>query len=259
MPIPQTDITWQLLQPSTIVILLLMAAFGFAVMRWHKAARRLLGLGLLLTILPALLPIEAFLSNYLESQLPALNQLPGQVDGIVVLGGAVEWRVTEERGQLAVNAAAERLMVAASLARRYPAAHLVFTGLFRESVPQEFTPQGEGFFVGPEYAGRRITYIGEARSTYEEALLTLERVRPQAGETWLLVTSAWHMPRAYLTFQAQGWTLIPYPVDFRSNPASPPAPSFAIIRRLSELDEVVREWGALFIYHRTGRTTRLLP
>lgn len=257
--IPQTDLTWQLLQPSSLIILLLVAALLSALLRWHSSARRLLSLALVLLLAPALLPLEAWLGNYLESQLPPPAQLPERVDGIVVLGGAVEWRVTEERGQLAVNAAAERLMAAASLARRYPEAHLVFTGLYRESVPQEFTPQGSGFFVGPEYAGRRLTFIGEARSTYEEALLTLERVRPQAGETWLLVTSAWHMPRAYLTFQAQGWSLLPYPVDFRSTRAALPGPSLAVIQRLAGLDEMVREWGALVIYQRTGRTARLLP
>jgi uncharacterized SAM-binding protein YcdF (DUF218 family) len=67
------------------------------------------------------------------------------------------------------------------------------------------------------------------------------------------------MPRAYLSFRAQGWALIPYPVDYRSTLRLELNPSLNIIGKLANLDEVVREWGALFIYHRLGRTEQFLP
>jgi uncharacterized SAM-binding protein YcdF (DUF218 family) len=38
---------------------------------------------------------------------------------------------------------------------------------------------------------------------------------------WLLVTSAWHMPRALATFCAAGWNVTPYPVDYRTGIRTP--------------------------------------
>ena len=35
--------------------------------------------------------------------------------------------------------------------------------------------------------------------------------------SWLLVTSAFHMPRAYEIFKVQGIPVIPYPTDYRSH------------------------------------------
>ena len=115
------------------------------------------------------------------------------------------------------------------------------------------------FFFGTEYSNRQISYLGNARSTYEEALMAVQTLQPRAGERWILVTSAYHMPRAYLTFQAQGWTVIPYPVDYRHTGSLTLKPSLKIAGRLSDLDDYAREWGALIMYNRLGRTERLLP
>ena len=38
---------------------------------------------------------------------------------------------------------------------------------------------------------------------------------------WLLLTSAWHMPRAMAVFEKQGWNVTAYPVDFRAGQQTP--------------------------------------
>jgi len=167
--------------------------------------------------------------------------------------------VTEAWSQLNTNGAGERMMAGAALAQRYPDAQLVFTGLYQEVVRREFRASGDGFFSGPAFENREIIYLGAARSTYEEALLSLETLKPRPEETWLLVTSAWHMPRAYGTFKTQGWTLVPYPVDYVGTGEVRFAPSLDVMGKLAELDTVAREWGALFMYQRLGRTTKVLP
>lgn len=254
--IPQTDLTWALLQPSNLILLLLALGALLLLFGALRAGRRLVLLALVLVLLPALLPLEALLARRLESRVaPAL--LPEGVDGILVLGGAVEWQLSRALGQLNTNAAGERLMAAHQLANRYPRAKLVFTGLYREDVPEEFRVSAAGFFGGATYANREVVFLGAARSTYEEALLTLERLRPQTGERWVLVTSAWHMPRALATFVAQGWTLLPYPVDYRSAPGVLPGPSLDVVGRLAAFDAILREWGALLVYERLGRTAEL--
>ena len=64
--------------------------------------------------------------------LPGHGGLLDRVDGIIVLGGALDWRVTKARGQLSLNGSGERLAAAAALGQRYPQAELVFTGVFAD-------------------------------------------------------------------------------------------------------------------------------
>ncbi len=258
---PLSDLSWAILQPSGIILSFLFLSFVLLFFGAQRFVRRLLGLSLILLAMPALLPIEELLARPLENRLSAPSPLPQRVDGIIILGGAVNWPVSQSRQILSLNTAAERMIAAQALARRYPDARLVFTGLFREIIPHDITstPSEQSLLFGPEFANRQITYIGAARSTYEEALLALQVLQPGAGETWLLVTSAYHMPRAYLTFQQQGWTLIPYPVDYRSSGQLALRPSLSILGKLVDLDDIAREWGALFVYQRLGRTPALLP
>jgi uncharacterized SAM-binding protein YcdF (DUF218 family) len=247
---------WWLLQPSSLLALLVLAT-TLALVAGRARLAGVFGVSaLLLLAVPTVFDLDGRLAWELERLSPARAELPDRVDGVLVLGGAVEWRTSRERDQLNLNQAGERLLAAAALARRYPNAQLAFTGLFLEDVPNDFTavPTDASLIFGDEYRGRPIEFIGEARSTYEDALLALERLSPQAGQSWLLVTSAMHMPRALAVFRTLGWRLHPYPVDYRTS-GEPgwlnrnPSPA----ENLAALDEVVREWGAVLVYARTGR------
>lgn len=247
------ELVWSLLQPSTLLLAVLALAFLSLAASWRGGAAFFMLLVLAGSVGALFLPFEEWLAAEVESDVPFPSALPADVTGIVVLGGAVEWRVSEARGQLAVDGAAERLMAAKALKERFPEARLVLTGVFADTVAADFRsePQPGSLIFGPEQ--RDILFLGSARSTYEEALLALQTVAPEPGETWLLVTSALHMPRALGTFRQLGWSLTPYPVDYRTTGA------FAIRWRpdlgetLAALDRVVRELGALWVYRRTGR------
>ena len=58
--------------------------------------------------------------------------------------------------------------------------------------------------LGGDIAAERTGIENRARSTFENA-----RVRPRAGERWLLVTSATHMPRAVGAFRSVGFDVEP--------------------------------------------------
>lgn len=248
---------WWFLQPGNLLLLLLLLAFLALMVRLRALAGFLLFLGLGIIALPTVFGAADWLGWQLEKQYPPLHNPPQQVDGIIVLGGSVQWDISEQHAQLNLNEAGERMVAAAALARRYPQARLVLTGLYRETIPNDFRPDAQplSLFAGPEFGGRPITYIGAARSTYEEGLLTLETLQPRPGETWLLVTSALHMPRSMAVFDTLGWTtLIPYPVDYRA-PAEPRLLNLNLntSEQLQRLDYVVREWAALLVYRNTGR------
>lgn len=251
-----SEAVWWILQPSGLLLALLALAWLSALLGARRVVRGLVGLVLLVWAGAVLLPVDAWLAAPLEARTAVPDPLPGDVEGILVLGGSVDWRVSEARDQLTVGASGERMLAAAALARRYPEATLAFTGVSAGALAQDFrvTPTPRSLAFGREYAGREIVVLSEASSTYEDGLLALRRLDPSAGGTWLLVTSAWHMPRAWATFRTLGWTLTPYPVDHRSGggewpPRTLPSPA----SRLTELDTLAREWGAVWIYRRSGR------
>ena len=81
-------------------------------------------------------------------------------------------------------------------------------------------------------------------------------VEPQAGETWVLVTSAFHLPRAVACFQANDWTIVPYPADFRTGMS----PLYLdLLLNLEDLDYAAHEWLGLVWYRINGRTRTLFP
>jgi uncharacterized SAM-binding protein YcdF (DUF218 family) len=249
-----TEVLWSLLQPSTLLTLLVAAALVATWLRWTALAATLLTTFLVVIAAAVFLPFDEWLGAPLETQVrPA--PLPDRVDGVVVLGGAVDWRVTRDRGQLALNDAGERVAAAAALAQRYPDARIVFTGSFGDAFADDFRARATSasLFFGPHFSDRDLRFLGEARSTYEDALLALEAASPGESETWLLVTSAWHMPRALGTFRALGWTLAPFPVDYRTSGDLRVAPTWDVAATLADLDRLVREWGALTVYRRAGR------
>lgn len=251
-----SDLLWWVLQPSglllaTVVVVWLAAALGA---RRLAAALAFVAAVAWLGVIAA--PLAAWLAAPLEARHETPDPLPAEADGIVVLGGSVDAAASRTSGMLQLGASGERMIAAAALARRYPDALLAFTGVTAEALAADFvaTPGPSTLFGGPEFEDRRVVVLPGVRSTYEESIVLLETVAPRPGETWLLVTSAWHMPRAWSTFKSLGWSPVPYPVDSIASGTRwgwPSLPSAA--ERLAELDTVVREWGAVTMYRRTGR------
>jgi len=188
---------------------------------WLTLARRAgaATLGAVLAI--GFVPLGDLMLAPLESRHPAHPPL-SRIDGIVVLGGGEDAERSALHGQVQLNEGAERLTEGLRLARANPDARLVFTGgsgSFRDAFG--------GGLSGAEVAGRFWTELGfgeallegSSRNTAENARATFALVAPTEGETWVLITSAFHMPRAVNSFRAAGWPDIqPWPVDYRTLP-----------------------------------------
>lgn len=63
---------------------------------------------------------------------------------------------------------------------------------------------------------KHVTLESKARNTRENARQVAALLGERCKKPWLLVTSAWHMPRAMAEFQAVGCNVAAYPVDFRT-------------------------------------------
>ena len=179
------------------------------------------GVSLTVLMLVGILPLGELLLRPLELEFPP-RAAPAQIDGIIVLGGVEDQRATAAWGQPQLNAAAERLTAAAALAVGHPNAKLVFSGgsgRLRDRVGEHpsIPSVAVDFFVSLGIDPERITWEDRSRNTAENARFAFKIVAPAPSETWVLVTSAFHMGRALASFRAAGWkNIIPYPVDYRS-------------------------------------------
>jgi uncharacterized SAM-binding protein YcdF (DUF218 family) len=246
--------------PSTIVTLLLSAGAALLWLGRARAGRALVTAGALLALLPALLPLFDLAALPLENRYP-VPALPDRVDGIVVLGGAVVQDVTAGRGSPALNDGAERMTEALRLALAHPEATLLFTGGSGQLTTQDLSEAevARRFFVQHGVDDDRLLLEDRSRDTRENARFAFELARPQPGETWVLVTSALHLPRAVGAFEAAGWTVLPYPVDFQTTGVVRWRPRFDLAGRLNRLDGVVAEWTAIVGYRVLGYGDALLP
>ena len=84
--------------------------------------------------------------------------------------------------------------------------------------------------------------------------------QPKPGERWLLVTSAYHMPRSIGVFRAAGFAVEAYPVDWRTRGSRMRWRPFPTLGEGSgATDTAVREWVGLLAYWLTGRSSELFP
>ena len=207
-------------------------------------------------------PLGNVLILPLEQRFPPFDPSRGAPDGIVVLGGAIAPEVSAARGVVALNDAAERLTVTAALARRYPKARIVFSGgsnaLLSDPIPEApfAVDELEALGVAPE----RIAAEEQSRNTIENAVFSRLIAQPKPGERWLLVTSAYHMPRAIAAFRAAGFPVEACPVDWRTRgPRDGHVPFGSLSEGLARTDAAVHEWVGLLAYRLSGRTKELFP
>ncbi len=245
---------WFIAEPVTLAIVIGIVGVILGFTRFAQVGRVLTAGAIFALAAFLLTPLGALLLRPLEDRFP-----PPPVDmpaptGIIVLGGVV-W---EERGQVTLNADASRMTTSVELMRRYPAAHLVFTG--GPGVGPAESISAKKLWLSLGVPGERMIFEDKSRNTWQNAVFTRDLVKPKKGETWLLVTSAWHMPRSVGIFRRIGFDVVPYPVAYNTNGDERDlrlAPS--MIDRVIMLDCSVHEWIGLLTYWLVGKTDALFP
>ncbi|MBI1170241.1 YdcF family protein [bacterium] len=234
---------------------------GLLALRRGKTRQATIWLGLSFAAVLTLttLPLGDLLIQTLENRYPADPPVT-RVDDIIVLGGLEEVGPYRRWGGIEVNEAGERLIAGVLLARRFPAARLVFTGatasLTGDRAPQDSSRMVRDAWVALGVDPARIVLEQASRTTSENATMTRNLLKPQAGQVHLLVTSAFHMPRAMETFTRNGWTgLVPWPVDFRSSwvPGTWLEPGWRLDKNLTDLDTALKEYLGLLAYRIAGK------
>jgi len=99
----------------------------------------------------------------------------------------------------------------------------------------------------------RIVTETRSRNTSENAGFSLPLAAPAPGETWVLVTSAFHMPRAMESFRRAGWPdLTAFPVDHRA-PPNWARLTWDFTGNLGKTEIAIKEYVGLLAYGILGR------
>lgn len=173
--------------------------------------------------------------------------------GVIVLGGAIGDPASYmAHSQVPLSEAAERLVESANLIRTYPNLRLVFSGgegrlLARGTSEAELA---KSFYRAQGLDMSRIRLESHARNTRENAQLTSALIGAECHASWLLMTSAAHMPRAMSEFEAAGCRVTPYPVDYLTSPTTP-LTDYSLTGSLFRWQVALHEWIGLAVYHWT--------
>ena len=262
-----SKIIWFFIQPSGFCVFLIIIGLALSKTRWARWAKRMTATGAVLLALIAFSPLGRLLITPLEDRftLPQAGQLDKlDLKGLVVLGGTVNMPITDARGAPALVSGAERIIEAVRLARRYESLKILLVG-GPNTVLTNPTPDAEivkKIMVDLGIPRGRIITEPRSRNTYQNAARTRELGLIRAGEEkqWLLITSAYHMPRAVGCFRQNGLNLTPYPVNYMTGGQKTLyKPFYYAMDGITLTDLAVKEWLGLLAYRVSGRLSGLFP
>ena len=250
------------LTPSNVIGIVALLGLSALFLRRDRLGKSLLAASALMFAIGAWSPLGPALLGVLENRFDAAK-IEGRIDGIVMLGGAVETHITQSRHSATLTEAAERVTETAELATRFPGARIILSGGSDHLVSTEGETESavaRDILTAIGIAPTRIAIEEVSRNTCENAIESRKLAAPESGSRWLLVTSASHMPRSVACFRRAGFVIIPYPVDFRTaGPADYVRPVRKAAEGLATLDLAAHEWTGLISYRLFGLTDELFP
>lgn len=257
-------IFWLIAKPLHLTLILLVLANLLLWSRWRRLGIWLAGVLTAGLLAVAVLPIGDWLLAPLQERFAPVGLTNDPVAGIVLLAGsAVDLGISRKVGHAVPGSAADRLVEFMRLARRYPAARLLICGGSGSAggvTDQRWDREGPliaEYLVSRGFARDRLLVDANSRDTYENAKLGKALARPTTGERWLLVTSAWHMPRAMAVFRALDWPVVaaPPPMGVQDSPGL----RFNLSRGLHGIGRAMHEYVGLLAYRLDGRGKTLWP
>ena len=256
-----SKIIWIFVSPDSLLVFLLISSFLLILFKRQKAANLLIGLITASTLFLSFYSVGDWMLYPLESRYQHNPQLPEKVDGIIILGGSVNPNLSVEWQQLETNLSHERLSSFIQLSQRFPDAKLIFSG-GNASMDRNRPTEAqivENYFLNSGISAERLYIENKARNTAENVTYSKQLTNPDSSETWILITTAFHMPRAMGIFCQQNWAVIPFPVDHQTFPPELYMAKFDLLGHASHLELAMHEWLGLLAYYASGKTNDLFP
>ena len=230
--------------------------------RFTSLGRKLLIASVVLLAICGFSPLGKLVLYPLASRFPPWDAARGAPDGIVVLGGSIDPDLSAAHGLPVFKGAVDRVIAVAALAHRYPNARIIFSGGSGNLISGDAreADYASAVFESLGVPKQHLTMERRSRNTQENAEFSKAIAAPKSGERWLLVTSAYHMPRSVGLFRKAGFAVEPYPVDWRvGGRADILTFSSLSSEGLDRVDTGIREWMGLAAYWISGKTRELFP
>lgn len=256
-----SKIFWFFADPFHLFFLLVSLALIALLFNWQRFAKLILTFTAIAGISLMVFPIGDLILTPLEGRFSRPSALPENVDGIIILGGSINQEASAAWNTLESNDASERITGAITLTKRYPNSKIIFSGgsgLIQKTKLTE-AEIAEQMLIALGVEKERIILEDKSRNTYQNAALTKKLINNRITGNWILVTSAYHMPRSIGAFRNVGWKTIPYPVDYKSLPAGHRRFRLNLQKNLANFKCAVHEWIGLAVYYYTGKSSDLFP
>ena len=199
-----------LVSPLSIVLIIILIGTFFK-------SKKISLLGLLILIFCSVPIISNKLIFYLEKDysLQSVKDVTN-ADAIVVLSGMISSIKTKEKLSYEFNDSIDRILSGIDLFKEDKASFLILTnGKMPWSVG---IPEGEylkDFSIKYGIPEDRILLTDNVQNTDQEAISVKKLLKTNEANI-ILVTSAFHMPRAKKVFEAANIKVIPFAVDFKT-------------------------------------------
>ena len=193
---------------------------------------------------------------HLEHQTPSTYRADVTYDAVVLLGGVVDEPATRSSGQPSYNDNVERVVITHRLLRDGHARFAIVSGA---AVAPELAAYGDAVVLANQLedwgiAKERIIREDKARNTRENAVYSQQIARARGFERVLIVTSAFHIPRAAECFAAVDMKVDTLAVDYRAEPLGYPGLSKLLPRAhsLGMTSMAIRELFGRLVYRMQG-------
>lgn len=246
------------------VILALLVLGWLLLFKKPAVGKRLIGMGLLIIFLAGSDFLPEIMMRSLENRIPA-GAVPSKINGVIVLAGMVNME-SSRKGLIELTEQSDRIIEGIIMLQKYPEAKLIITG------GSGYLKQGENLKEA-DYLKKMAILLGvnkerilierNSRNTHEHAVVLAKILHTEEKGQWVLITSAFHMPRSYGCFKKEGLNIIPYPVDYKTGSDSNTGFSFFSIMpgigNFGRFSIALHEWIGLIAYKITGYTNAIFP
>lgn len=242
---------WWIINIDLLLIVFLIFGGLLLFFRRRMWGKRFVVLGCSGLLFFAIVPVGLWTVENLENRFPKVLAIPSTAKGIILLGGSFDKMTTLGRGETAYNLAAGNFIRFVQLAKENPHLQRVYTGnaFETETAKKELAALG----IDPS----TVQFAEHAKDTKENALRAKDLLNPQPQDQWVLISSAYHIPRSVGLFRKVGFNVLPYPVDYHTPGQYEPWFFLGLKLNLDAWHVSSREWLGMVINSLLGRSDQI--